>query len=106
MDRMNTDLLKHRIEAAKKYQATLERLAKSRDNSYSVSAIVILVRDLVMRSPRNRKSKLHPRWDGPFVVLDSTDKDVYQLATFTGYILGLVTRERLHKLDAYRRKKC
>jgi len=40
-----------------------------------------------MRAPLKRKSKLRPRWEGPFVVLDSTEKDVYQLATANGYIL-------------------
>ena len=80
------DLSKHRTDAAKKYHAALEKLAKSRDND-SYSASPILNGDLVMCTPLNRKSKLHPRWDGPFVVLDSTDKDVYQLATASGHIL-------------------
>ena len=59
-----------------------------------------------MRSPLNRKSKLHPKWDGPFVVLNSTDKDAYQLATSNGHILGnLVNRARIRKLDESERKK-
>ena len=59
-----------------------------------------------MRSPRNRKSKLHPPWDEPFVVLDSTDKDVYQLATANGHILGnLVNVQRLRKLNETERKQ-
>ena len=56
--------------------------------------------DLVMRAVPNRKSKLHPMWDGPFVVLDSTEKDVYQLGTANGYILpNNVNALRLRKLS-------
>ena len=99
------DLSKHRTDAAKKYHAALEQLAKSRDDDL-YSASPILNGDLVMRTPLNRKSKLHPRWDGPFVVLDSTDKDVYQLATANGHILpNLVNVKRLRKLNADERKQ-
>jgi hypothetical protein len=56
--------------------------------------------DLVMREPLNRRSKLHPRWDGPFVVLGATNKDVYQLATANGYTLpNLHNIACLRKLD-------
>jgi len=56
--------------------------------------------DLVMRSPINRPSKLHPQWDGPFVVLEITDKDTMQLATPNGYILNhLINKARIRKLD-------
>ena len=58
-----------------------------------------------MHTPLNRKSRLHPRWDGPFVVLDSSDKDVYQLGTANGHILeNLVNVSRLHKLDEVERR--
>jgi len=98
------DLSKYRTDSAKKYQAALEHLAKSKDDSYLTTPIII--GDLVMRTPLNRKSKLHPRWDGPFVVLDSTEKDVYQLATANGHILqNLVNVERLRKLDVDERKQ-
>ena len=44
-------------------------------------------------------SKLHPKWDGPFVVLSSTDTDVYQLATANGHILNnLVNQAHIRKL--------
>ena len=59
----------------------------------------ILPGDLVMRKPLSRKSKIHPKWDGPFVVLAGTDTDVYQLATANGYIIkNLTNEERLRKL--------
>ena len=61
------DLSKYRTDAAKKYHVALERLAKSRDDSYPANPII--VGDLVMRIPLNRKLKLHPGWDGPFVIL-------------------------------------
>jgi hypothetical protein len=93
------DLSKHRTDAAKKYHAALERLAKSRDNS-AYFTTPIISGDLVMRAPLNRKTKMHPNWDGPFVVLDSSDKDYYQLATANGHILeNLVNVNRLRKLD-------
>ena len=92
------DLSKHRTDAAKKYHTALERLAISRDESYPEKPI--LTGDLVMRTPLNQKSKLHPRWEGPFVVLGSTEKDVYQLATANGHILKNLTNvKRLRKLD-------
>ena len=98
------DLSKYRTEAAERYLAALERLAKSRDDSAYLQS-PILAGDLVMRTPLNRKSKLHPRWDGPFVVLDSSDKDVYQLGTANGHILeNLVNVSRLRKLDEPERR--
>jgi len=57
--------------------------------------------DLVMRSLLIRKTKLHPRWDGPFVIINSTEQDVYQLATASGYKLQhLVNVAQLQKLSA------
>ena len=91
------NLNKHRTDAAKKYQAALERLASARDDSNFETPIVL--GDLVMRQPINRKSKLHPKWDGPFVVLGSTSSDIYQLGTANGYVLNnLVNVARLRKL--------
>jgi hypothetical protein len=77
----------------------LEKLARNRDNTAFLND-PIMPGDLVMREPLNRKSKLHPRWDGPFVILGATDKDVYQLATANGYTLpNLHNVARLRKLD-------
>ena len=57
--------------------------------------------DLVMRDILSPSTKLHPKWDGPFVVLASTDKDVYQLATANGYIIrNVINVARLRKLSA------
>src|SRR5437764_13375579 len=51
-------------------------------------------------------SKLHPRSDDPFVVLASTDKDTYQLATANGYRLpNLVNIARIHMLDKVERQR-
>ena len=53
-----------------------------------------------MRAPIDRKSKLPPRGEDPFVALDSTEKDVYQLATANGPILpNVVNSKHLHKLN-------
>ena len=52
-----------------------------------------------MRSVLNRKSKLDPPWDGPFVIVASTDKGAFQLSSPNGYVLNnLVNSDRLRKL--------
>jgi hypothetical protein len=54
-----------------------------------------------MRSPINRKSKMHPRWDGLFVVLATSDKDTYQLDSANSYIIrNLINATRIRKLDS------
>jgi hypothetical protein len=99
------DLSKYRTDAGKKYREALERLARNRDDE-AFARDPIMPGDLVMRSLLSRKTKLHPRWDGPFVVIDSTEKDVYQLATASGYKLQhLVNVARLRKLSADERAK-
>jgi transposase InsO family protein len=100
-DRRNRvqDLDKHRTKAADRYRTALEKLAKNRDDTAFLND-PIMPGDLVMREPLNRRSKLHPRWDGPFVILGATDKDVYQLATANGYTLpNLHNVARLRRLD-------
>ena len=92
------DLSKYHTDTARKYHAALKRLAKSRDDPYPANPIIVGV--LVMRIPLNHKSKLYPGWDGPFVILDSTEKDVYQLATANSHILeNLVNVQCLRKLN-------
>ena len=66
----------------------------------------IIAGDLVMRNVPNPKSKLHPKWDGPFVVVDISDKNTYQLATANGYIIrNLINDARVRKLTADERMK-
>lgn len=91
------NLQKYRTDAANKYRTALEKLANKRDETARSEPII--AGDLVMRSI-NPDTKLHPKWDGPFVVLASSDKDVYQLATANGYVLrNLVNIERIRKLS-------
>jgi hypothetical protein len=53
-----------------------------------------------MRAPINQKSKLHPKWDGPFIVLASTNKHTYQLASANGYVIrNLINETRIRKLS-------
>ena len=86
------NLQKYHTDAADKCPAGLERLGAKREEYFKEP---ISPGDLVMRSIE-QETKLHCKWDGPFVVLDSTDKDVYQLATANGYILkNLVNVGRL-----------
>jgi len=53
-----------------------------------------------MRKRINVESKLHPRWDGPFVIVSSTPDGTYHLATANGYhIKAQVNQARLRKLS-------
>jgi hypothetical protein len=53
--------------------------------------------DYVLRR-HEKESKLHPRWDGPFVVRATTNKNVYQLQTRNGYVLrNLYNCQRLRR---------
>src|SRR5436190_14831110 len=75
------------------------KLAERHDDTAFKDPIV--AGNLVMRDVPSPKSKPHSRWDGPFVVLASSEKDVYQLATANGYVLrNLVNVARLRKLTA------
>jgi Integrase core domain/Zinc knuckle len=99
------NLSKYRSDAAEKYQAALERLSRSREETSSPTT-PILVGDLVMRRPLNRKSKMHPKWEGPLVVIASSDTNVFQLATANGHILKTMTnRARLRKLNLHERAR-
>ena len=99
------NLDKYRTDAAQRYRDALEKLAKSRDDTAFLND-PIMPGDLVMREPLSRKSKLHPRWDGPFVIVGSSEKDVFQLATANGYKLPhLHNIARLRKLDKNERAR-
>ena len=92
------DLQQHRTDAAEKYSRAIAKLADQRDDAGFDAPII--PGDLVMREVPNPQSKLHPKWDGPCVVLASSEKDVYQLATANGYtIRNLVNIARLRKLS-------
>lgn len=54
-----------------------------------------------MKRKVHSRTKLHPRWDGPFIIHDLTDKNTYQLATRSGFILRhLYNREQLSRYHA------
>jgi len=92
------NLGKYRSEIQDKYHKGMERLARNREEYASREGIQN--GDLVMRKVLNRKSKIHPKHDGPFIAIASTDKDSYQLSTRNGYILrNLVNFDRLRKLS-------
>ena len=99
------DLSKYRSVATARYQEAIRRLAEDRDDAVFLRD-PIQRGDLVMRSPINRQSKLHPKWEGPFVVLDISDTDAFQLASSNGHIVkNLVNKARLRKLDPEERAK-
>jgi len=60
--------------------------------------------DLVMREPLSRKSKLHPRWDGPFIIVCSSEKDVFQLATANSYKLPHL--HNIARLRKFNKEEC
>ena len=77
---------------------------EDRDENYLESGIAL--GDLVMRRPINLKNKLWPKWDGPFVVLEYTDQNTYQLGSLNGYVVrNLVNGERIRKLTEKELKK-
>ena len=93
------DLSKYRSEMQDKYHEAMERLARHREEYASKEGIQDA--DLVMRKVLNQKSKLHPKYDGPFVTIASTDRDVYQLSSPNGHVLqNLVNSARLRKLSS------
>ncbi|TFY51092.1 hypothetical protein EVJ58_g10744 [Rhodofomes roseus] len=84
-----------RTEANVRALRRLQNEANRREDTYRERALGI--GDLVLRRSES-PSKIHPRWDGPFIVHDLTDKNTYQLATRNGYILRhLYNGERLKK---------
>ena len=89
------DLARFRAEASQQAAKRMEREVSQREATYRERGLG--VGDLVKR--RNEAStKLHPRWDGPFMIRDVTDKNVYQLQTRNGYILRhLYNGERLQR---------
>jgi hypothetical protein len=53
----------------------LQRLADQRDDTNFAEPII--EGDLVMWKVQNCWTKLHPKWDGPFVVYEATDSGTY-----------------------------
>jgi transposase InsO family protein len=89
------NLERFRQEANANALRRLEDEASRREDSYRERGIAI--GDLVLRRSE-AFSKLHPRWDGPFIVRDLTDRNTYQLQTRNGYILRhLYNGERLKR---------
>jgi hypothetical protein len=78
------NLESYRQEANAKALARLEAEADKRDGEMVERSLGI--GDLVL-CRNERESKLHPRWDGPFIIYDVSDKNTYQLMTRNGYIL-------------------
>ena len=89
------NLERFRAEANAKALKRLEDEALRREDTYRDRALGI--GDLVLRRAKDT-TKLHPRWDGPFVIHDLTDRNTYQLRTRNGYILRtLYNAERLKR---------
>lgn len=45
--------------------------------------------DLVLRKFDGRPTKLHPQWDGPFIIKDANPQGVYTLMTSNGHVLRM-----------------
>ncbi|TFY51095.1 hypothetical protein EVJ58_g10743 [Rhodofomes roseus] len=89
------NLERMRTEANARALGRLENEANRREGTYRERGFGI--GDLVLRRSES-PTKLHPRWDGPFIVHDLTDRNTYQLRTRNGYILRtLYNGERLKR---------
>ncbi|GBE83862.1 hypothetical protein SCP_0509190 [Sparassis crispa] len=89
------DLERLHAEVNERAHIRLAQQAECRDERYCERALGI--EDLILRRSEP-DSKIHPRWDGPFIIQDVTDKNTYQLATRNGYILRrLCNGERLKR---------
>ena len=73
----------HRSESARLYRNSMEKLTANRELYLKETSIGH--GDLVMRKRINVESKLHPPWDGPFVIVSSTPDGTYRLAMANGY---------------------
>jgi hypothetical protein len=88
------DLEQHRLEANTRALDKLSQEATRQDDTYRERGFAI--GDLVRRVVGQRHSKIHPVWDGPFIIRDITNKNTYQLQTRNGHILRhLYNGERL-----------
>jgi hypothetical protein len=97
------NLGKYRTDAAQKYRDAFSQVANNHDDYFDKA---ISTGDLVMRKPINSRNKLWPKWDGPFVIVDYTDQNTYQLGSANGYVIRrLVNGERLRKLSGKEIKK-
>ena len=87
------DLSRFRQEANAKAALRLQKEADRRDEEYREQA---LGPGTLVKRKHEAGTKLHPKWDGPFVIRAVTDKNVYQLQTRNGYVLRhLYNGERL-----------
>lgn len=78
------DLERFQTEANAKALHCLGAKAACREEMYKDHALG--VGDLVLRRAPDA-TKLHPRWDKPFIVHNLTDRNTYQLRTCNGYVL-------------------
>lgn len=65
---------------------TAERYGAT-DDTFTERSIRVV--DLVLRKFDGRPTKLHPKWDGPFIVKESTPEGVYTLMTSNGHVLRM-----------------
>ena len=78
------NLARFRQEANLRAEGQIVQEAAQREDDYRERSLG--VGDLVKRR-HEAGTKLHPKWDGPFIIRDVTDKNTYQLQTKNGYIL-------------------
>lgn len=64
-----------------------EERGKRTDGSYNKRGLKI--GDTVLRRFEGRPTKLHPKWDGPFVIADCEGKGVYTLRMANGHVLRM-----------------
>lgn len=86
----NLDMQKHGNKREKLIQELNNRTRlryEQTDDSFTERRLRI--GDLVLRKFDGRPSKLHPQWDGPFVIKEATPQGVYTLMTSNGHVLRM-----------------
>lgn len=86
----NLDVQKHR-NVREKLIAELNDRAKERykESDESFPERGLRIGDLVLRRFDGRPTKLHPQWDGPFIIKEATPQGVYTLMTSNGHVLRM-----------------
>ena len=86
-----------RTQAIEKARQYYRRIADLREENYVERGFQI--GDLVLRHVENRASKLHPRWDGPFLIHQMLENGTVYLATPNGYLLA--NPINIHRIRRY-----
>lgn len=97
----NLDIRKHGNTRQKLIDELNERTRLRYNNTDdSFTERRLRIGDLVLQKFDGRPTKLHPQWDGPFVIKEATPEGVYTLMTSNGHVLRMkYNGEKLKKYN-------